>query len=194
MYKVTPSLLNSWMYGTDCEAGEGAFERFLCDLAREEKIPSRAMEEGIRFENLVNEYVENDKEAPEPFTQIVQTLGKRLKGGQLQVRWEQEENIGGENVLLVGVADCVKAGIISDIKRVQSYEYGKYQHSAQHPMYMHLCEGAIRFDYLIFDGKHLYYETYRRGDYRPIEHTIREFYTYLQSTNLWEIYKNYWRV
>lgn len=103
-----------------------------------------------------------------------------------------ELSIGGLDLVLYGVCDYVKAGIIYDIKRVTRYEYGKYQHSPQHPMYLHLIPSASRFDYLIFDGAFCYRESYRRGDFPPIEDTITQFIRFLQEHSLIDEYKRYW--
>ena len=155
--KLTCSLLNSWLYATDPEADEGAFERFLATLEGKKQPKSRAMQAGIDFESAINAYVRN-----EPLTaaigvdneselKAVVQFGNRLRGSQLQVREERPMTIAGHDLMLIGVADAVKAGILYDIKRVQRYEHGKYQFSTQHPMYMELFPEAIRFDYLIFD-------------------------------------------
>ena len=121
-------------------------------------------------------------------------FGQRCRGGQLQAREEKPVHWGSMELLLVGVADCLKCGIIYDIKRVQRYEYGKYQHSAQHPMYLELFPEAMRFDYLIFDGSYCYREQYRRGDFVPIRQTAEAFLKYLEDANLMETYQEHWRV
>ena len=161
--RITASLLNSWLYATDNEAPEGSYERFLATLERAKELKSKAMLEGTAFEEAINEYVTAGTLPEPPLAHTVRAMGDRLKGGQLQVRAEKILHIAGVDTFLVGIADCLKAGIISDIKRVQRYEYGKYQHSAQHPMYMELFPEALRFDYLIFDGSYSYMEQYRRG-------------------------------
>lgn len=190
--RVTASLLNSWLYATDDEATEAQWLGFLATLAREKRPKSKAMLEGIAFEDYVNRYVQENVLPEPPLAHTVRAMGERLKGGQLQVRAEKKIAVGGTDVLLVGIADCLKAGIISDIKRVQKYEYGKYQQSAQHPMYMELFPEALRFDYLIFDGTYSYREPYRRGDYPPIEQTIKAFFDYLHGAGLWELYQEHW--
>ncbi|MFR8331180.1 MAG: hypothetical protein ACLU9S_01425 [Oscillospiraceae bacterium] len=52
------------------------------------------------------------------------------------------------------------------------------------PMYLHLIPSASRFDYLIFDGAFCYRESYRRGDFPPIEDTITQFIRFLQEHSL----------
>ena len=59
-------------------------------------------------------------------------------------------------------------------------------------MYMGLCPEARKFTYLIFDGSNVYTETYRRGDFRPIEDTVTSFLRWLYETKNLEDYKKYW--
>ena len=53
---------------------------------------------------------------------------------------------------------------------------------------------ALRFDYLIFDGKYCYMEQYRRGDFEPIHGTIKAFLEYLDGAELMETYQKNWEV
>lgn len=197
MYKMTHSLLESWRRATDPDADESAFGVFLDTLERKKRQKTKAMQDGIDFENAVTRYINNEapdsKRIGDELRAIAQ-FGNRLRGAQLQVREEKEIKVCGREILLVGVADALKAGILSDIKRVQRYEYGKYQFSTQHPMYMELFPEALRFDYLIFDGKYCYMEQYRRGDFEPIHGTIKAFLEYLDGAELMEIYKKNWEV
>lgn len=197
MYKMTHSLLESWRRATDPDADETAFGVFLDTLERKKRQKTKAMQDGIDFENAVTRYINNEapdsKRIGDELRAIAQ-FGNRLRGAQLQVREEKEIKVCGREILLVGVADALKAGILSDIKRVQRYEYGKYQFSTQHPMYMELFPEALRFDYLIFDGKYCYMEQYRRGDFEPIQGTIKAFLEYLDGAELMETYQKNWEV
>lgn len=217
-YKLTCSLLNNWMYAIDPEADEKAFVRFLDTLERRKQSKSKAMQAGIEFENEINYYVKNgllkgqdgptnnvitcmgdtiiQEERPfnDPMSKAIRQFGNRCRGGQLQVREEKAITLAGMDIDLVGIADCLKCGILYDIKRVQRYEYGKYQFSAQHPMYMELFPEAIRFDYLIFDGTYCYREQYRRGDFEPIQDIGRRFLHHLEDVGLMDTYKEHWRV
>lgn len=198
MYKLTHSLLESWIRATDPEAGEEQYTAFLDTLERKERPKTKAMKDGIAFERLVNNFA-NKKPLvlteipPNEFSAVI-SFGQRLDGAILQVKAEKELSIAGIPFLLVGVADAIKAGIISDIKRVQRYEYGKYFSSTQHPMYMELFPEAIRFDYLIFDGTYCYREQYRRGDFKPIQEHAAAFVRYLEDADLMDIYKKHWEV
>ena len=197
MYKMTHSLLERWRRATDPDAEESAFGDFLDTLERKKRKKTKAKQDGIDFETAVTRYINNeapdsDKSGEE--IRAIAQFGNRLRGAQLQVREEKEIKVCGREILLVGVADALKAGILSDIKRVQRYEYGKYQFSTQHPMYMELFPEALRFDYLIFDGKYCYMEQYRRGDFEPIHGTIKAFLEYLDGADLMDTYKKNWEV
>lgn len=197
MYKMTHSLLESWRRATDPDAEESAFGDFLDMLERKKRQKTKAMQDGIDFENAVTRYINNEAPGSDRSGEEIRAIaqfGNRLHGAQLQVREEKEIKVCGHEILLVGVADALKAGILSDIKRVQRYEYGKYQFSTQHPMYMELFPEALRFDYLIFDGKYCYMEQYRRGDFEPIQGTIKAFLEYLDGAELMEAYQKNWEV
>lgn len=197
MYKMTHSLLESWRRATDPDADETAFGVFLDTLERKKRQKTKAMQDGIDFETAVTRYINNeapDSDRSGDELRAIAQFGNRLHGAQLQVREEKEIKVCGREILLVGVADALKAGILSDIKRVQRYEYGKYQFSTQHPMYMELFPEALRFDYLIFDGKYCYMEQYRRGDFEPIQGTIKAFLEYLDGAELMETYQKNWEV
>lgn len=195
-YRLTHSLLEKWMRCTDPEtATDASYQSFLDALERKKTPKTPAMRAGIAFEERINAIVDGAP-FPEPKTtedRIVRQIASTLYGAQLQVREERPIKLTGMEILLVGVADALRAGILYDIKRVQRYEYGKYQFSTQHPMYFELFPEAARFTYLIFDGQYLYREDYRRGDFEPIETTATAFLKYLDGAGLMETYKEHWR-
>lgn len=193
---LTQSLLSSWTYflNSDDENTEKAYQSFLDTLHRLPKPVTSAMQAGIDFEAAVNALVsgkdfnhQNDK-----WNAAVRKFAKTCAGGQAQTLVTGNLKISGYDFTLYGICDYVKAGVIYDIKKVTRYQYGKYFNSPQHPMYLYLLPGAGRFDYLIFDGSYCYRETYRRGDYTPIEQTIAEFMKFLKQTNLMGTYLKNW--
>lgn len=195
-YRLTHSLLEKWMRCTDPEtATDASYQSFLDALERKKAPKTPAMLAGSAFEERINAIVDGAP-LPEPKTaedRVVRQVASMLYGSQLQVREERPIKLAGMDILLVGVADALRAGILYDIKRVQRYEYGKYQFSTQHPMYFELFPEAARFTYLIFDGQYLYREDYRRGDFEPIETTATAFLKYLDGADLMETYKEHWR-
>lgn len=206
-YWMTQSLLSSWTYflTADEEYAESAFNSFLKTLCREKTEPSQGMLDGIAFEDMVNAIVAGREptlpthrrlmeSTKEKWLAAAHNVAKLCAGGQSQTELTGEVRIGGISFVLYGIADYVKAGTIIDIKKVSRYEYGKYQNSPQHPMYLHLLSPATKFQYLIFDGDRLHRETYRREDAPDIETTIRRFLYSLEDLDLLELYKKHWEM
>ncbi|MFR7744225.1 MAG: hypothetical protein ACLU3I_13755 [Acutalibacteraceae bacterium] len=154
------------------------------------------MQAGIDFEAAINSTVAGVPIEPvsEKYDRAVAKFSRICAGGQPQVPVAGKLHVSGLDFQLYGVCDYVKAGIIYDIKRVQRYEYGKYLHSPQHPMYLHLLPGASKFTYLIFDGANTYAETYRRGDFAPIEDTISCFINWLLANGYINDYFTHWEM
>lgn len=196
-YWMTQSLLSSWVYYINAEEEytESAWDSFLSTLRREEKEPTKSMQDGIMFEDMINRMVAGKSlsgDYNEKWLGAASYFARKCAGGQPQVPVTGELTVDGMGFVLYGICDYVKAGIIMDIKKVARYSYGKYQHSPQHPMYLHLLPEAKRFDYLIFDGANTHIEAYRRGDFQPIEQTISEFIRFLKENDLLDIYKQFW--
>jgi hypothetical protein len=197
LYRITHSLLSAFDYATSEDATENNWDSFMQTLLREPFVPTAAMEKGIAFEAEVSHYAKtgflrDGLDVPKAEKETIFRFGNILYGATQQVRAEKQICVNGLDVLLVGVADFVKAGIIYDTKRVTRYEYGKYSLSSQHPMYFELFPEAREFQYLIWDGYIAYTETYHRGEYIPIEVTIAEFLQALESLELLDVYKKNW--
>ena len=196
MFYLTQTLLSSWQHFLDSEDAyaEDALASFIQTLKREPKETTAAMQAGIDFEAAINAEVagtpvdiQNEKTA-----RAVRRFSRLCAGGQPQVPVAGQITAAGVGICLYGVCDYVKAGVIYDIKRVQRYEYGKYFHSPQHPMYLHLVPGASKFSYLIFNGTDTFIETYRRGDFPPIEETITTFIHWLRENGYMSLYEEHW--
>lgn len=196
-YWMTQSLLGSWIYYINAEEEytESAFDSFLSTLRREEKEPTKAMQDGTMFEDMINRMVAGEPlegDYNDKWHAAARRFAGHCAGGLSQVSVTGDLSVSGMDFVLYGVCDYVKAGLIMDIKKVTRYEYGKYQNSPQHPMYLHLLPEAKRFDYLIFDGANCHIETYRREDCKPIAQTISEFIRFLEDTGCLDIYKHFW--
>lgn len=196
-YWMTQSLLSSWTHylTADDERSQAAWGSFVSTLRREEKEPTQAMQDGILFEGMVNRIVAGEQLADAPnakWAAAARLFARRCAGGLSQVPVAGDLSVSGMDFVLYGVCDYVKAGLIVDIKKVVHYEYGKYQHSPQYPMYLHLLPEAKKFDYLIFDGSNCHIETYRREDCKPIAQIISEFVHFLDDTGGLELYKQAW--
>ena len=198
MYWLTQSLLSSWQHFLDADDAyaDAALASFLSTLRREEKEATPVMQAGIDFEADVNDTVAGVPIDPGSanYDRAVAKFSRICAGGQPQVPVAGRLRVAGLDFQLYGVCDYVKAGVIYDIKRVQRYEYGKYLHSPQHPMYLHLLPGASKFTYLIFDGVNIYAETYRRGDFEPIEDTINRFLNWLLANDCINEYFTHWKM
>lgn len=198
MYWMTQSLLSSWQHYLDADDAyaDSALASFLATLRREKTERTPAMQAGIDFEATINNSVAGVPVEPvnDRHDKAVAKFSRLCAGGQPQVPVAGKLHVSGLDFQLYGICDYVKAGIIYDIKRVQRYEYGKFLHSPQHPMYLHLLPGATKFTYLIFNGSDTFAETYRRGDFPPIEETIQRFISWIVETGHIETYFKYWNM
>lgn len=196
-FLVTPSLLNSWLYVTYgpeslrereadevCiedkrqDASEAYMREFLAYLNKEPRPTTEAQQRGIDFE----EATYRGETPASPY----------VEGGAWQIAGSKPID-AGLPFLLYGRLDCLKGGIIYDIKRVSRYYPGKYLNSAQHPAYLALFPEAREFDYLAFDGNRLHIERYPREDVKPIDGLLRDFALFLKSERLLGVYQEKWR-
>lgn len=197
-YLITPSLLNSWLYISTCIDGvkeassdeisledkqdlaiAKAKEDFIKTLNRVKSEPNQYMLEGIKYEEET--YKGNTRASP------------YVKGGAFQFVGMKEIEVDGMKFLMYGRLDCLKAGVIYDIKKVVRYARQKYLKSAQHGFYLELVPRAKIFTYLIDDGKELHTESYYPEECVPTEVYIHNFIQYLIQNDLIEIYKEKWQ-
>ena len=190
--RITQSLLSAWEWSFKKDDG---YEDFLRTLNREKKPPTKAMLDGIKFENVLNsvlngEQIPDDHEWKFPITEMAQ----ELSGSQQQVSIFKDIYVDGQPILLHGVLDYLHAGHIYDCKYSKTYHLNKYLTSPQTPMYLALVPEAKDFTYIISDGKWVYRERYPRDIVPPIEIEIREFLTYCKQHELYEILVQKWRM
>lgn len=189
-FLLTQSLLSSWQYALK----GGEWDEFLSTLRREKKPQSKAMLDGIRFENMVHAVSEGAEIGPEqewyrPVLEICEIISQ----GQYQVKASRPLVVDDVEFVCYGILDFLKAGVIYDTKFSKTYRVGKYLDSPQHPMYFYLCPEVRRFEYIISDGNYVYREVYLPEDTEPIEKTIRQFMAWLDKTNLVGLYCQNWR-
>ena len=190
--RITQSLLSAWQYSYRKEDG---WEDFLGAINGEKKQPTEAMLDGIRFENVLNNVLNGEEISPDhEWYKPIRQLAKYLDGSQQQVVLYKDVVIDGQPILLHGVLDFLKAGVIYDTKFSKHYHLNKYLGSCQHPMYMELVPEARCFEYLSCDGEWIFRERYPREIIEPIQPTIRDFLRFLKANNLYEIYEEKWRV
>lgn len=173
---------------------EGKHEEFLKTLRREPIQQTKAMLNGIRFENCLNAVlngaeIDTTHEWYKPITE----LASELQGAQQQVRLSRDISVGDINFVLYGVLDYLRAGVIYDAKFSKTYKVGKYLTSPQTSMYFALVPEASKFSYKICDGEWVYTETYTPDQVEPIERTIKNFIDYLKRTSLLDVYLSNWQ-
>lgn len=188
--RVTQTLLSSWLYSFKSDEG---YDSFINTLYRMPTEPTEAMLDGRAFEDVINaaldgEEIPSEHEWYAPCSEIA----AELQGAQKQVTLFGDISVCGENIVLHGVLDFLKAGTIYDTKFSKNYKVGKYLDSPQHPMYLKLVPEAKDFRYLISDGVYVYKEKYTRDDITPIEYTIEKFLEYLHKYQLFEIFEDKW--
>ena len=189
-FLLTQSLLSSWQYALK----GGEWDEFLSTLRREKKPQSKAILDGIRFENMVHAVSEGAEIGPEqewyrPVVEICEIISQ----GQYQVKASRPLVVDGVEFVCYGILDFLKAGVIYDTKFSRTYRVGKYLDSPQHPMYFYLCPEVRRFEYIVSDGNYVYREAYLPEDTEPIENTVRQFMAWLDKTNLVGLYCQNWR-
>lgn len=190
--RITQSLLSAWQWSFRKEDG---WDDFLSALNREKKSPTKAMLDGIRFENCLNNVLNGETIKPDhEWYKPIRQLARYLDGAQQQVTLFQDIEVDGQPVLLHGVLDFLKAGVIYDTKFSKSYHLNKYLNSPQHPLYLALVPEARRFEYLSCDGEWVYRECYPREIVEPIEPTVRQFLQFLKANDLYQIFEEKWRV
>lgn len=218
---ITQSLISSWNYMMSCreERQKDAYADFLNTLNRIPKETTPEMQNGIDFENLVYS-IANGTFQPRkvPTGETARAMGDTIifekteyskwydganavatliKGAPVQVKAQRELTIGPMDLLVYGIMDALKAGIIYDVKfsnkGFSSAELaGKYLDSPQHPAYFYIEPEAREFQYLVSDGVDLYIETYTRANSRPFKEIAEEFLMSLDAMNLLDTYKEKW--
>ena len=201
-FLMTQSLLALWKYQwSDFERyGERAEEfqekaenDFLSALRREPIPTNEAMRKGIDFERLVTDICFDKGDSSNDWYEAAREVAGDVKGGRFQLAAAKEVSVLGIDFLLYGKLDCLKAGVISDIKFSGSYSAGKFFDSPQHPMYMELVPEAREFTYIVSNGSKVWRETYRRDECCPVLSIIGEFVDYLRETGLISLYKSFWK-
>ena len=204
-YLITQSLLSSWNYQFNCMEGqeENARNEFIRTLHREPGEPTPAMIQGIEFEKKCYA-VANGAELWELDAEYngVTAVANIISGAQIQVKLKRTITVHGMDILVYGILDALKAGVIYDIKRMYVKRHsdtmvykelaGKYLNSPQHPTYFYLVPEADEFQYLVSDGENLYIEKYSREETPDIRSIIDEFLRWLESEGLYEEYIKYW--
>lgn len=196
-FLITPSLLNSWAYIWACRKAVREAESDLVSIEdKRDEASDRAFGEFVKALNREpvpdNEYLRRGREYEEATYRGETRASPFVLGGRFQVAGKKKVAVDGMPFLMYGRLDCLKGGIISDIKRVSVYKPPKYLDSWQHGFYLELFPEAYKFEYLVDDGNALHIETYYRDQCRKTESGIREFIRFLKQYDLLGTYMEKW--
>lgn len=197
-YLLTHSLLSSWLYSLkenpygDMETDKDSREEFLKVLRHEPTETTEAMQNGNDFEALVTAIIQGTGNRSDKWYAAASAVASELRGAQLQFSVSKRVLIAGQEYVLHGRFDALRAGVISDIKFSKNYEKGKYYDSTQHPMYMFLMPTANEFTYIVSNGSGVWHETYAREETRDIFPIITSFLSWLEDAGLLDLYKKHW--
>lgn len=199
-YLITQSLISSWNYMMSCreECQEEAYADFLNTLNRVPKETTPEMQNGIDFENEVYKAAAGVPRTAHPkWEDGINAVATLIKGAPVQVKAQRGLTLGSMELLVYGIMDALKAGVIYDVKFSNkgfgSAELaGKYLDSPQHPAYFFIEPDAREFQYLVSDGVDLYTETYTRANSRSFKEIAEEFLTSLDAMDLLGVYKEKW--
>ena len=190
--RITQTLLSAYEWAFKKDDG---YEDFLRTLNREKSPPTKAMLDGIRYENCLNNVLKGEKitEDHEWFSPIAE-MSIELCGAQQQVVLFKEIEVDGQIFLLHGVLDYLREGHIWDCKFSKTYKLNKYLGAPQTSMYMELVPEARDFTYIVSDGDWVYRERYPREIVPPIQPYIKNFMNFCKKHDLWNIYEQKWRM
>lgn len=145
---ITPSIYDAYEWAKNAPPSwkESAFTGLMNSLTRVPWSPSKAIQRGIAFENLVYTFL--DKDPPETASIEFRTFVEEIKGAKLQKKIKKSETIEGQSFCLYGKTDAWFPDIIKDVKTTGSFKARKYAHSFQHEMYCYI-EQIRKFRYVV---------------------------------------------
>ena len=183
-YLMTHSLLASWLYTMkenpyeDMTTERDPMGEFMQTLRREPTPTTEAMQNGIKFEDMVTDIIDGRADPNDPWYAAAEKVARRCAGGVLQYKVKKTIEVGGVSLLLYGRLDCLKAG--------------EFFSSTQHPTYFELIPEARQFTYLASNGSAVWPETYRREEAPSIFPVISDFLDWLRATDLMQVYQEKW--
>ena len=185
IYKISASLLNSWIYYENNKS-EKNFNDFMKSLKGEFKT-NRWIKRGNKFESEVFEG-KHDK-----LSKLVSDLPKQ--------RWcSRTIKIDGIDIKISGKLDVIDDSKkrIYDIKRVNEFSEDKYDTSFQHLLYFYLNPDIEDFYYLVASGEtneNIEFNVIHKKRPENIETIvfsgIRRFFDFLKANDLWTTYTEF---
>ena len=173
VFKITPTLYNSWHYWHDLpnsdwinnsdtpdELLDSAFQKFLSFLRKEPIEKTELMKTGINFEQEICDYL--DKKILDYDCKFASTpkIAERIgDGAERQVKIDCE--LDGNH--LYGFIDFLTPELVIDTKYSKNWDAGKFYTSIQHLIYMYGTK-KDNFLYLISDGRNHWEESYNWDD------------------------------
>ncbi|NCE63694.1 hypothetical protein D1159_03650 [Pseudoflavonifractor sp. 524-17] len=200
-FLITQSLVSAWAYLFDCAEGQEDVARaeFERTLHRETGERTEAMQAGIDFENAVYADAAGLPYSAPMWENGIKKVSDFIQGAQVQVKLSRPIEVDGEEYLVYGVLDALRAGIIYDVKFTSAKGglggrdfYGKYLDSPQHPFYFYLVPEARAFCYLLSDGEDVYVEPYFPNECRSAESIIRTFIHSIAEMGYLNLYREKW--
>ncbi len=190
MYLITPTLYNAWNYFMDSEQPK---EEFLDFLNKKPFEPTEAILKGINFEDAVHELdlIGTTSKVEGEELECAKDIAETIKGGF----WQHAVSMQYKDYIFYGKCDVIKGKTIHDIKRVSTYEIGKYQDSIQHLIYM-ICTDIPNFEYDICDGKNVYKESYtkERDTFDKVLSMTNSMINWLKvNPEFWEAFDKNWK-
>lgn len=190
MLIVTPSLWDAYYYYRNLD--DKTEEDLLKFLRKEPSEPTEEMRKGIEFEKRIR--YQCLYSYPASGDDVVDSIADIVRGGI----WQKKVEKPFKDWWLKGVMDVCFLDKIFDIKKVKSYELGKYKHSIQHLVYMY-CTGIEEFEYLIGTGSGTGSEFYREHynwnaiAERVLESCLIELTSFLSDVPMfWDAYTKHW--
>jgi hypothetical protein len=185
-YSVTPSLLGSWELYLNAEGDweESAEADFLSSLQREKSPPTKAMQDGIDFENRVEAVCMGKKVSfleGEDYERCVREVADMVDGGTWQVNTAKYINVNGVTFWLHGRMDVLRGPWIYDLKFSKSFDVGKYRNAPQTLAYLACEPGPLGIRYIVSDGLRVFVDEYRREVVEPVETLLRQFWDWMQG-------------
>ena len=194
--RITKTLLNSWLWVFKKDDG---WEDFLRTINREKTPPTEAQLAGLQYEATLNAHLNGDPiPTDHKWHDCITYMADELWGAAQQVTLYRPITVDGEDMVVHGVLDFLKAGHIWDCKFSQRYashnSVNAYMGDTQHSAYLYLVPESRDFTYFISDGSYVYRERYTPDETTPIEYYIHNFLQFIKLHGLYEVYKEKWRM
>ena len=194
--RITKTLLNSWLWVFKKDDG---WEDFLRTINREKTPPTEAQLAGLQYEATLNAHLNGDAiPTDHKWHDCITYMADELWGAAQQVTLYRPITVDGEDMVVHGVLDFLKAGHIWDCKFSQRYashnSVNAYMGDTQHSAYLYLVPESRDFTYFISDGNYVYRERYTPEETTPIEYYIHNFLQFVKLHGLYEVYKEKWRI